>query len=439
LGIWSDFMKRYGTYAKAGDALGCNKSVVWQQHQAEIAREQGVTPPKNAATILRTPDEIQERKMARKGYAPDYDIVHELPDGLALKGTSIRYNQDGEVTQYWNKSRMAGQEPEEAVQLPDPKTITKVSTLYDQEGKITAQWVQEKPEEKQRASAWQTFADALAADLPRAEPVKTETKGKLDADLCTCYVISDHHLGMYAWKAETGADYDIAIAESLLDNAVSSLVDSAPPSENALVVVLGDFLHYDSNEAVTPAHKNLLDADGRSQKMVEAAVRGLRRVATKVKKKHKKVTFIFEPGNHDPYSIMFLRVMFAVYFEQDPDITVDSTPGNFHYYEFGRNLVGTHHGHSAKMDKLPGIMAHDQGPAWGRTKYRTWWTGHVHHEQIKEYPGCTVESFGILAAPDAYAASHGYRSKRSMKAIVLHKEHGEVERHTVNPDMFGQG
>jgi len=427
-------MKLYGTYEKAGSALGCNKSVVWQQHKAEEAREQGTTAPKNAATIMRTPDEIQARHMARRGLAPDYDLVHEVPDGLALKGTSIRYDQDGEITQYWNKTRMAGQEPEETVQLADPKRITKVSTLYDQEGKITAQWVSEKPEEKAREAAWESFAKALAQDLPRAEPIQTE--GTLNKDLCSCYVISDHHIGMYSWKLETGADYDVHIAESLLDNAITRLVDSSPASETALIAVLGDLLHWDSNEAVTPAHKNLLDADGRAQKMVEAAVRSLRRVADIVRTKHKYVRFIFEPGNHDPYSIMFLRVMFSVYFENDPNVSVDALPGNFHYFEFGKNLVGTHHGHLAKMDKLPGIMAADRHEAWGRTQHRVFLTGHVHHEQVKEFPGCTVESFGILAAPDAYAANHGYRSKRSMKAIILHRHNGEVARHTVSPGMF---
>lgn len=363
-----------------------------------------------------------------------YGLEPEYKTRLVTKGTSTLTDANGEVIQEWNLRRIAGRDSEEVTHLPDPKKITKTATLFDQQGRVVQQWVSEKPEDVDREILWRKFAEALAAGLPKAEPELGPKEA--DADLCACYVISDHHIGMYSWKRETGADYDVHIAESLLDNAISSLVDSAPNSETALVAVLGDLLHFDSNEAVTPAHRNLLDADGRAQKMVEAAVRLLRKIAIRVKRKHKKVRFIFEPGNHDPYSIMFLRVMFSVFFENDPDISVDTAPGNFHYFEFGANLIGTHHGHSAKMDKLPGIMSVDRHEAWGRTKHRTFWTGHVHHEQVKEFPGCTVESFGILAAPDAYAASHGYRSRRSMKAIILHREHGEVARHTVNPDMF---
>ena len=42
----------------------------------------------------------------------------------------------------------------------------------------------------------------------------------------------------------------------------------------------------------------------------------------------------------------------------------------------------------------------------------------------------------LLAPPDAYGAGEGYRSPRSMKAIVFHRERGEVERHTVTPGML---
>jgi hypothetical protein len=47
-----------------------------------------------------------------------------------------------------------------------------------------------------------------------------------------------------------------------------------------------------------------------------------------------------------------------------------------------------------------------------------------------------VESFGVLAPLDAYASAGGYRSQRSMKALVFHKDHGEQERHTVTPAML---
>ena len=80
-------------------------------------------------------------------------------------------------------------------------------------------------------------------------------------------------------------------------------------------------------------------------------------------------------------------------------------------------------------------MATDRAKDWGETEYRYWATGHIHHDTLKEYPGVKVESFRTIAAKDAYATWNGYRSGQDSKAIVYHKDFGEVERHTVNLRM----
>ena len=50
--------------------------------------------------------------------------------------------------------------------------------------------------------------------------------------------------------------------------------------------------------------------------------------------------------------------------------------------------------------------------------------------------GCRVESFRVLGPNDAWAENKGYRPAQDMKAIVLHREFGEVARHIVNPRML---
>ena len=60
--------------------------------------------------------------------------------------------------------------------------------------------------------------------------------------LINCYMIGDHHLGMYAWSKETGdANYDTDIGVSLLEDAVDSLVARSPNSRHGLLCNLGDF------------------------------------------------------------------------------------------------------------------------------------------------------------------------------------------------------
>lgn len=355
---------------------------------------------------------------------------------MVMKGQSILYDAQGNERVRWDKTRLAGRADVDTVQLPDPKKIVKTSRLFDQTGAVVQQWVTEKADEATREALWRECALGVAGDVKRAKPVP-RGRHAVSADTLAVYPVGDHHVGMLAWSEETGGEsYDLSRSEQLLADASQRLIEVCPPSEQALIAFLGDFLHYDSYAAVTPAHKNILDADGRFPKMIRVAVRMVRHMIGAALTRHGNVRVIFEKGNHDPATAAFMTVLLACLYENEPRVSVDSSPQHFHYYEFGRVLIGTHHGDRAKPAQLPAIMATDMAEAWGRTSYRLWLTGHVHHEAIKEFPGCHVETLGVLPPADAYAASNGYRSRQSMKAIVFHREHGEVERHTVCPAMF---
>jgi hypothetical protein len=76
-------------------------------------------------------------------------------------------------------------------------------------------------------------------------------------------------------------------------------------------------------------------------------------------------------------------------------------------------------------------MAADRPADWGETLYRTWYTGHIHHETVKEFTGCTVESFRTLAPKDAYHAAHGYRAGQDIRVHIWHREWGKINEHHV--------
>lgn len=207
------------------------------------------------------------------------------------------------------------------------------------------------------------------------------------------------------------------------------------------MAVLGDFLHIDSFKAVTPTHGYLLDVDSRFPKMVAVAIRVLRYGIDTLLRKHARVHVIVGLGNHDPSSAIFMMQLLANVYEKEPRITIDTSPMPFHYFQFGKNMIATNHGDKVKLGDLPLIMATDQPKMWGETTHRYCWTGHVHHyqghqTQGKERPGVLIESFPVLPPEDAHAFSSGYRSKRAMKSIILHREFGEDERHTFNPARF---
>ena len=68
----------------------------------------------------------------------------------------------------------------------------------------------------------------------------------------------------------------------------------------------------------------------------------------------------------------------------------------------------------------------------GATKFRYAMTGHIHHKSAIETGGVIVESFQSPAARDAWHTAAGFRSGRSMSAITLHKDKGEIARQKVN-------
>jgi hypothetical protein len=350
------------------------------------------------ATALGLNRRTVERRRARlalKGYSPGHDLTHPVPDGFAVKG---------------------------------------VSTLYRPDGSVAAQWVKSREDGERREAMLREALEAMTADLPRLKPRKAT--GAWRSDLLTVYPIGDPHIGMYAWGEETGEDWDLTIAEQTHCEAMAGLVGAAPATEQAIVLNLGDLLHYDSMAAVTPRSGHFLDADGRYAKMVAVAVKVMRQCIESALEKHKRVHVINLPGNHDETGALWMSIALGNVYEREPRVTIERSPSLFAYYRWGKVLLGAHHGHACKLEKLAGVMACDRAQEWGETTHRHWLIGHIHHESKREFSGVTVESFNTLAAKDAYAANGGWRSGRSMQALVFHKEHGEVARAKVHAAMY---
>lgn len=366
--------------------------------------------------------------------AEDYKARRAAYDlGRGWRARQRTRDKDGVVKSVTEVRR--GRNPKRVPQVGIPSAT---STLYDSEGRVAAQWIKTRPEHQTAEHVCRILADELAKPLPRAPLVYQMEGGQISDKLMAVYPVGDHHLGMLAWRPETGTSYDIEIGERMLGKAFDRLIPLTPRCEQAAILFLGDFMHYDSREPLTPTSKHHLDADSRWQKMVRAALRCMRRQIEAAAGWHQHLTVIVEPGNHDPFSSIFLAEALANIYDLNDRITVDTTPRPYHYLRFGSVLLGTHHGDLAKPEALPGIMAADRPEEWGITTHRYWYTGHIHSRQAQDFRGCSWESFRILPPADAWAAHKGYRPIRDQKAIIHHVDHGEVARHTVNPAMLDE-
>ncbi len=302
-------------------------------------------------------------------------------------------------------------------------------TIQRGPGGVERVWERQSPDAESQAERLQAIKAGLLDGLEPIAPLSGPDY--TDDDLLTVYPQGDPHAGLYAWKDETGQAFDLVEYERVTKAAIDRLVASAAPSSHALFIDLGDSLHADNNAARTRSGHHL-DTHGRHAEVVRAVIRCKRHHVARMLEKHNHVTVRINPGNHDGITALMLAEMMAAIYENEPRVTVSTSPNPYWFHGFGANLIGTTHGDGAKGANLPLLMAVDAPALWLASEHgsRVWFVGHVHHKDVKDHPGVTVEYCRTLAAPDIWSHASGYRSKRSIEAVTYHRQDGEVERHT---------
>jgi hypothetical protein len=379
--------------------LGISQRNVYQRRR-EVEKRLGISlvgfvGAKNVSNRVRA-DAILD---ALQGYAPEHDMTHEVPEPFSVKGVSTLY-----------------------------------TTGEDGQTRVSAQWVKSTQDRSAREALLREAIEAFSEDIPRA-PRVDPPKRDLDEALLNLYTITDFHLGMLAWGEETGADWDTAIAEETMVAWFAQAIAQSPPAKVAAFAQLGDLLHYDGLEAVTPTNRNVLDADTRFQKIVRVAIRVLRRVIGMLLAKYDRVYVLMAEGNHDIASSVWLREWFAALYEDEPRAIVDRSPDPYYCIEHGKTALFFHHGHLSKIGKVDAVLAGKFREVFGRTQHNYAHVGHLHHIDVKETSLMVIEQHRTLAAPDAYASRGGWLAGRDAQVITYHKEWGEVGRVRISAAM----
>jgi len=366
-----DAVEKHGSNNKAAKALGVDRRTVDQS----IAR--------------------LKKRAGKEGYAPGQDFNRPVVPGFTTKRVSTA------------------------------KRVT-----FD-DGTEGLQWHIQEPEKVALEEIQAALAEAFRAELKGLYKHIKKPK-ETSKDLMSCYLIGDHHFGMYAWGEETGSDdYDTDISEKLLVDATTRLIDNAPSSEIGTLVNVGDFLHANDTTSQTPTSKAVLDTDGRMGRVARKAGLLLKSLIDQMLTKHKKVLVINARGNHDPDASLWLNEVIRAYYHKEKRVEVKDNFSKFIWFEYGKNLVVVHHGDKIKRQRIYEAITRNLRDEWGRAEHVFGWTGHIHHKEAEEIGGMLFESWNVLPPPDAWHASAGYGSERSMTCVVLHKEHGEQVRYKV--------
>lgn len=251
-------------------------------------------------------------------------------------------------------------------------------------------------------------------------------------NLLTLYPIADAHMGMRAEAREAGEDYDLDAAANRIRLGITQLVNQSPPSEEAIILDVGDLTHADDKNYVTPRSKHQLDMASTQFDSVDIAIEVLGTSIMTALFKHKRVRVRILRGNHNENS--YIAIMFALRerFRECDNVIIESTPSDFFVYRFGEVMIAAHHGDKAKPERLAMYMAHEWAKDWGETKWRYFFTGHLHHAKLQDIGGVQFEQLRAVTSRDAYATSHGYVGMPQMQAITFDKNSGEKSRVKIN-------
>ena len=427
---WTEVEKRFN-FALAGQGVGSRESA--DRINARFHRGKPVRTA-SAVHLLRTKNGVKVAKTLRprtqrlidtppeRAKEQEVERTETKDGGVSLRALGQRIKTVADLLRYaeidltrFEVVKSSATAWDTTVRLPTGKTKTVQNFRVN---------VDVAP--KAGPNTEELVAAMIAGAIRPRKVLPTPNRLDTDRDSLQALIITDAHVGAYAWKRETGhADYDIKIAARLLRELAAVLLadgNAAHVGERALWI-LGDFFHYDTPTGETTAGTRL-DRDGRVEKMIEegkAALFDIIEASAKVV----PTSVVLVPGNHDAILTVTLKHILQEHFRLDRRVTVDMRGTPRKYIEWGKCLIGLTHGEK-RWKEMDRIMGDEATEAWGRSTYREVHGGHTHaDDELRTVGGVVLRKHRALCPPDGWHSNEGYvGAPRGMWSFTYHREHG---------------
>ena len=349
--------------------------------------------------------------------------------GFAVSKVTSTFNGEGSLT-----SESITQKPavdERAFEIGKGRTVGKI-TSHVKDGNVVQEWVRTSADKLHPLDV----ADML---IKHFENIKT-THVPLPAprlynvDRLTLYPVADLHMGMFSWKGDAGENWDLDIAERVFNKTADDLFASTGFTHTGVILGGGDQTHSDNNMNMTSKSGNILQVDGRYDKVLGKTEEFFVGYVERALRKHTEVIVRILKGNHDEHAATAVAHFLKAWFRNNTRVTVDVSADLFWKHQFGKVMLAATHGHEAKPAQMPQIMAARWPKMWGDTTHRFAHTFHIHHASkfLSTEGGVIVETHETPVPQDAYHWGNGYLSGRSLQSIVYDKNAGEVGRSRVS-------
>lgn len=227
--------------------------------------------------------------------------------------------------------------------------------------------------------------------------------------------VPDLHIGLLAWREETGEDYDLKIVKESFFRCLNDIVKRCEGRtfKKVVFITLGDLLHIDNDEGKTTKGTQQ-QMDGRMAKITECAEDLLIDGIT-ILGEIAPVEYVYLSGNHDRVCGYMLARSVKNAFRKDPNVTFDISPNPIKHRRYGISLVLYHHGDAPKKNlaELPMKFAREE---ISKSKFIEINMGHNHTEEVTHINGYRVRYFPTICASSYWEHQQAYGG--SMKAIV---------------------
>lgn len=287
---------------------------------------------------------------------------------------------------------------------------------YDEDGKKvgTTRWTADEAELQD--DILERIADRMSRVV--AAPA-IQRPAQTRSDILNFVPLFDVHLGQKV------GSYGTADAVTRLQEGFRDVIDRAPAAETVIILNGGDFTEANDNSALTPQSKHPLAVDMDFDDLADVAVDLTVDLIEYAMRRSGRVIYQPLKGNHDPATAVAIRQGLRQRYRDNPRF--DMKPGHDLFtHEWEGNLIAGIHGDqkTSKPEQLTLAIAARHAAAWGMSKRRELWRGHLHKEITVNVPGMRVQQVNPICPPGRYANDNLFTGESDIQAVSYRKGGG---------------
>jgi hypothetical protein len=238
----------------------------------------------------------------------------------------------------------------------------------------------------------------------------------------------DLHYGEWGWADETGETYNRKRARERLlhhSNEQAKYFSLFGRPEKLIIASASDYFHIDNQQHTTTAGTPQ-DTDGtRSQILIEGCELAVEHA--EMMAQIAPVEWLGVAGNHDQDSALCAMMYMRAFFHNNPHVQVDVCASLQRCTSYGNSALAFFHGHGIKVGDMHAVMSKKFRSIWRACDRHYVFSGHLHHEVVREIHGLKHYQVSALAGTDRYSAKHGYiTSDKALQSYIVSQDRGIV-------------